>query len=59
MQLFNAEIHAIGIKPVHGIDDVIAKFVFDKCVGKMDMYISLIILSKNDSYNFHAIILLR
>ena len=32
MQLFNAENHAIGIKPVHGIDDAIAKFVFDKCV---------------------------
>ena len=26
--------HAIGIKPVHGIDDAIAKFVFDKCVEK-------------------------
>ena len=34
MQLFNAESHAIGIKPVHGIDDEIAKFVFDKCVEK-------------------------
>ena len=48
MQLFNVESHAIGIKPVHGIDDAIeiAKFVFDKCVGKeMYMYISLIILS--------------
>ena len=32
MQLFNAESHAIGIKPVHGIDDAIAKFVFDKYV---------------------------
>ena len=32
MQLLNAESHAIGIKPVHGIDDAIAKFVFDKCV---------------------------
>ena len=32
MQLFNAESNAIGIKPVHGIDDAIAKFVFDKCV---------------------------
>ena len=58
MQLFNAESHAIGIKSVHGIDDAIAKLVFDKCVEKMDMYISLIILTKNDSYNFHAIILL-
>ena len=45
MQLFNAESYAIGIKPVHGIDDAIAKFVFDKCVEKMDMYISLIILT--------------
>ena len=34
MQLFNAERHAIGIKPVYGIDDAIAKFVFDKCVHK-------------------------
>ena len=58
MQLFNAESHAIGIKPVHGINDAIAKFVFDKCVEKMDMYISLIILTWNDSYNLHAIILL-
>ena len=34
MQLFNAESHAIGIKPVHGIDDAKANFVFDKCVEK-------------------------
>ena len=34
VQLFNAESHAIGIKPVHGIDDAIAKYVFDKCVEK-------------------------
>ena len=34
MQLFNAESHAIGIKPDHGIDDGIAKFVFGKCVEK-------------------------
>ena len=34
VQLFSAESHAIGIKPVHGIDDAIAKFVFDKCVEK-------------------------
>ena len=34
VQLFNAESHAIGIKPVHGIDDAIAKFVFDKCGEK-------------------------
>ena len=33
VQLFiNAESHAIGIKPVHGIGDATAKFVFDKCV---------------------------
>ena len=42
---FNAKSHVIGIKPVHGIDDAIAKFVFDKCVEKMDIYISLIILT--------------
>ena len=58
VQLFNAESHAIGIKPVHLIDDAIAKFVFDKCVEKMDMYIPLIILTLNDPYNFHAINLL-
>ena len=34
VQLFNAESHAIGIKPVHRIDDVIEKLVFDKCVEK-------------------------
>ena len=34
VQLFNAESHAIGIKPVHGIDDAIAQFVLDKCVEK-------------------------
>ena len=45
VQLFNAESHAIAIKPVHGIDDAITKFVFDKCVEKMDMYISLIIMT--------------
>ena len=46
VQLFNAESHAIGIKPVHGIDDAIAKFVSYKCVEKkLDMYISLIILT--------------
>ena len=39
------ESHAFGIKPVLGIDDAIAKFVFDKCDEKMDMYISLIILA--------------
>ena len=38
VQLFNAESHATVIKPVikpvHGIDDANAKFVFDKCVKK-------------------------
>ena len=34
LQLFNAESHAIGIKPGHRIDDATAKFVFDKCVEK-------------------------
>ena len=34
LQLFNAESHANGIKPVHGIDDAIAKFVLDKRVEK-------------------------
>ena len=45
VQLLDAESHAIEIMLVHGIDDAIAKFVFDKCVEKMDMYISLIILT--------------
>ena len=57
VKLFNAESHAIGIKPVHGIDDAIAKYVFD-FVKKMDMYMSLIILTQNGTYNFHGIILL-
>ena len=34
VQLFNAESHANGIKSVHGIDDAIAKYVFDKVVEK-------------------------
>ena len=35
VQLFNAESHAIGIKPVHGIDYAIAKyFFFDKFVKR-------------------------
>ena len=60
VQLFNAENHAIGIKPARGIDDVIAKYFFEKFVKtKNDMYMSLIILTQNLSYNFHAIILLR
>ena len=53
VQLFNAESHAIGIKPDHGIDDAIAKYVFDKFVKEMDM--SLIILTHNGTYNFHAL----
>ena len=44
--------------PVHGIEDAIAKYVFDKFVEKMDMVMSLIILTQNDSYTFHAMILL-
>ena len=52
VQLFIAESQAIGIKPVHGIDDAIAKYVFDKIVEKMVMYMYLIILTQN---NFHAI----
>ena len=32
VQLFNAESHAIGIKPAHGIEYAIAKFVSDNCV---------------------------
>ena len=35
VQLFNAESHAIGIiMPVHGIDDAIKKYVFDKFVNR-------------------------
>ena len=34
VQLFNAESHAIGIRPVHGIDDAIAKYIFDKFVER-------------------------
>ena len=34
VQLFNAESHAIGIKPVHGIDKAIAKYVLDKLVKR-------------------------
>ena len=34
VQLFNAESHANEVKPVHGIDDAIAKYVFDKVVEK-------------------------
>ena len=58
MQLFIVESHVIGIKAVNEIDDAIAKYVFDKIVEKMDMYMYLIILTQNDSYNFHEIILL-
>ena len=35
---FNAESHAIGIKPVHGIDDAISKFVLTN-VSKKWIYI--------------------
>ena len=34
VQLFNVESHGIGIKPVHGIYDAIAKCVFDKFVKR-------------------------
>ena len=34
MQLFNIESHDIGIKPENGIDDAIAKYVFDKLVKR-------------------------
>ena len=43
VQLFNAESHAIGIKSVHGIDDAIAKLVFDKCaLDNVKLYIKSI-----------------
>ena len=29
----------IGTKPVHGIDDAVAEFVFDKCVEKENGYV--------------------
>ena len=38
VQLFNAESHAIGIKPVRRIDNAIAKYVFDKFV-KRNVYV--------------------
>ena len=53
VQLFNAEGHAIGIKPVPGIDNAIAKYVLTNLSKKW-----ICILTQNDSYNFHAIILL-
>ena len=36
-QLFNVESHAIGIKLFHGIDDAIAKYVFDKIVERISI----------------------
>ena len=45
VHLFYAESHAIGIKPAHGIDDAIAKFISTNVSKKLDMYISLIILT--------------
>ena len=54
VQLFNAESHAIGIKPVHGIEDAIAKYVSKE----MAMYMSMIILTQKGTYNCQAIILL-
>ena len=38
VQLFNAESHAIGIKPVHGIDDAIAKYFLTN-VSKKNGYV--------------------
>ena len=58
VQLFNVERHAIGIKPVHGLDDAIAKCVLPNLFKEMDMCIFLIILTQNDSYSCHEIILL-
>ena len=58
VQLFNSESHAIRIKPVHGIDDAIPNTVLTSLSKEMDMYMSLIILTQNGTYNFHAIILL-
>ena len=51
MQLFNAECHTFGIKPVYRIYDAIAKYVFlTNLSKKMDMYMALKILKQNDSY---------
>ena len=58
VQLFNVESHAIGIKPVHGIDAQLQNTFLTKLSKKIDMYMYLIILTQNDSYNFHAIIFL-
>ena len=44
VQLFDAESHAIGIKPVHGINDEIPNSFLTNVSKKMDMYISLILL---------------
>ena len=52
MQLFNLESHAIGIKPVHGIDDAIPNTVLTSLSKEMGMYMSLIILTQNGTYNF-------
>ena len=58
VQLFNAESHAIGIKPVHGTGDAFAKYVSDKFVEKMAMYAPDVAVTQNDSCNFYAMILL-
>ena len=34
VQLFNIKSHAIRMEPDHGIDDAIAKYVFDKFVKR-------------------------
>ena len=52
VQLFNAESHAIGIKPVHGIGDAFAKFFFDKCVEKNEYVYFPDNIDIDDSYIF-------
>ena len=61
VQLFNAENYPIGIKPVHGIDGKIAKYVFvlPNLSKNGYVFMSLIILTQNGSYNFRTIIVLR
>ena len=39
MKLFNAENHAISIKTVHGIDNAITKYAFDKFVANEFVYV--------------------
>ena len=60
VQLFNAESHAIGLKQVHAMELTmrLQNTFLTNLSKEMDMYMSLIILTNNGSYNFHAIILL-